>query len=291
MNRSYGEISGGGAGSRDVGAVAVGANTCRVAVGGLHPRGAGSTQVRGVAMNQTRQRARIAGLFYMLMVLTGPFVVIYVPGKLFVPGNAAETAANIFANQSLFRAFISVGLFSQMCFIATALALFRLLEDVWREAALLMVILVLVEAPIAFAGIADQIAALSLVQNPDLLSVFDETQRDVLATFMISINGRGSSVSELFWGLWLLPLAVLVYRSGFLPRFLGGWLLLNGLAYVLTSFTRFLAPDHAGVVSSATLPVLMGEVVFAFWLLIIGARKEPGRREDPGGENGAALST
>jgi hypothetical protein len=241
-------------------------------------------------MNTTQKDARIAGFFYMLMVLTGPFVVIYVPGKLFVPGNAVETAANIFAHQSLFRAFIVVGLFSEMCFIATVLALYRLLKDVRREVALLMVILVLVEAPMAFSGVANQIATLSLVQSPDLLSVFDQTQRDVLATLMITIEGQGSSVSELFWGLWLLPLALLVYRSGFLPRFLGVWLFLNGLVYVITSFTRILFPEHAGIVSSVTFPVLMGEVVFAFWLLIISARKWPGMRGDPGSGGGSRRS-
>ncbi|MDT8437315.1 MAG: DUF4386 domain-containing protein [Gemmatimonadota bacterium] len=234
----------------------------------------------------TRKDARIAGLFYMLMVLTGPFVVIYVPGKLFVPGDAAETAANILAHQSLFQAFIVVGLFSELFFIATALALYRLLRNVWREAALLMVILVLLEAPLAFSGVADQIATLSLVRSPDLLSAFDPAQRDVLATLMISIEGRGSPVSELFWGLWLLPLALLVYRSAFLPRFLGVWLFLNGLVYVIISFTGILLPEHAETVSTVTLPVLMGEVVFALWLLVIGAGKGPGIAEDPDGRNG-----
>ena len=212
----------------------------------------------------------------MLMVITGPFVVIYVPGRLFVPGNAAETAANILAHHLLFRAFIVVGIFSEMFFIATVLVLYRLLKDVGRELATLMVIIVLVEAPLAFWGVANQIATLSLVQNSSLLGVFDPVQRDVLATLMITIEGQGSSVSELFWGLWLLPLAVLVYRSNFLPRFLGVWLLLNGLAYLVTSFTRILLPMHAGLVSLVTLPILMGEVVFAFWLLIIGAKKGPG---------------
>ena len=226
-------------------------------------------------MTRINKDSRIAGLFYLLMVFTGPFVVIYVPGKLFVAGNAAETAANIFANQSLFRAFIVVGLFSEMCFIATVLALYRLLKEEGPELAAVMVMLVLIEAPIAFWGIANQIATLSFVQSPNLLAGFDQAQREVLATLMITIDGQGASVSELFWGLWLLPLAFLVYRSGFLPRFLGVWLFLNGLAYLATSFTRILLPEHIGIVSSVTFPVLMGEVVFALWLFTIGAGKAP----------------
>ena len=149
-------------------------------------------------MSQVKKNARVAGLLYTLMVLTGPFVVIYVPGRLFVPGNPAETAANIFANQSLFRAFILVGLFSEMCFIATVLALYRLLKDKGRELATVMVILVLVEAPMAFRGVTNQVATLSFVQSPELLAVFDQAQRNVLATFMITIEGQGSPVSQLF---------------------------------------------------------------------------------------------
>ena len=205
-------------------------------------------------MTRVDRDARIAGLFYMLMVLTGPFVVVYVPGTLFVPGNAAETAANIAAHPSLFRAFIVVGLFAELCFIATVLALYRLLKDKGPELAAVMVMVVLIDAPIAFWGIGNQIATLSFVQNPELLAGFSQAQREVLATLMITIEGQGAAVSEFFWGLWLLPLAVLVVRSGFLPRFLGVWLALNGFAYLATCFTRILLPEHAGIVSTLTLP-------------------------------------
>lgn len=224
-------------------------------------------------MTQIQRDARLAGLFYVLMAVTGPFVVVYVPGQLFIPGNPAGTAANIFAHQVLFRAYIVVGLFSELFFIATVLALFRLFRDVGRELATIMVILVLIEAPLSFLGIAHEIATLSFIQNADLLAVFDPAQRDVLATLMITVEGQGSAVSELFWGLWLLPLALLVYRSGFLPRFLGVWLFLNGVAYIAISFTGILAPEHLGTVSTITLPILMGEVVFALWLLVLGAGK------------------
>lgn len=226
-------------------------------------------------MSQGQREARLAGLFYLLMVITGPFVVIYVPGRLLVPGDPAETVANILAHQSLFRAFIVVGLFAEMFFIATVLALFRLLEDVGRGLAALMVIIVLVEAPMAFWGIANQVATLSMIQDTSLLGVFDPAQRDVLASLMITVESQGSSISELFWGLWLLPLALLVYRSGFLPRFLGVWLLLNGFAYVVSAFTRILLPEYAGIASTVTFPVLMGEVVFALWLLIVGVKEGP----------------
>ncbi len=226
-------------------------------------------------MTQLKRNARIAGLFYMLMAITGPFVLIYVPGKLFVTGDAAATAANIFANQSLFRTYIAVGLISELFFIATVFALYRLLKDIGHQLAVLMVVLVLIEAPLGFVGAMNQIATLSFVQGSDLLAVFDKPQRDALAIFLITVDRQGIPVSELFWGLWLLPLALLVYRSGFLPRFLGIWLFINGIAYVIISLIAILLPEYQKIVSSVTFPILFGELAFALWLLIIGAKEKP----------------
>lgn len=223
-------------------------------------------------MTQLQKDARIAGLFYLLMAITGPFVLLYVPGKLFVAGDAAATASNIAANQSLFRAYIVVGLISELFYIATALALYRLLREVGHQLAVLMVILVLIEAPLGFLGAANQIATLSFVQGSGLLAVFDQPQRDTLATLFITIDRLGIPVSELFWGLWLLPLALLVHRSGFIPRFLGVWLFVNGIAYIVTSFVAILLPEYLDIISPITLPILFGELVFALWLLIVGAR-------------------
>lgn len=233
-------------------------------------------------MTQLQRNARIAGIFYLLMAVTGPFVLIYVPGKLFVTGDAAATAANILANQSLFRVYIVVGLLSELFFISTVLALYRLLKEVDRQLATLMVILVLVEAPLAFLGVANQIATLSFVRGSDLLAVFDKAQRDALATLLINIDRQGIPVSELFWGLWLLPLALLVYRSGFLPRFLGVWLFLNGLAYVTISFTGMLLPEHMRILNTIAFPLLLGEVAFLLWLLIVGAKQQPLSKEVTG---------
>jgi hypothetical protein len=224
-------------------------------------------------MTQLQKDARIAGFLYLLVAITGPFILIYVPGKLFVHGDATATARSIFENQSLFRAYMAVGLLSEIFFILTVFALYRLLKDVGRQLALLMVVVVLIDAPLAFMGIANQVATLSFVRGADVLAAFDTPQRDALATLLLTIDGQGILVSELFWGLWLLPLGVLVYRSGFLPRFLGVWLFINGIAYIATTFTGILLPEQMGIVRTITFPILFGELAFVLWLLIIGARQ------------------
>ncbi len=226
-------------------------------------------------MHPIKKTARVAGLLYLLVAITGPFVLLYVPGKLFVPGDATATASNILAHQSLFRIHIVVSFVSELLFIGVVLALYRLLKGVDLQLATLMVILILMDAPLAFLSVANEVATLAFVRGADFLAVFDQPQRDALATLLINIDREGVLVSEMFWGLWLLPLGLLVYRSAFLPRLLGVWLFINGLAYVTISSTGLLFPQHLKKASTIATPVLFGEVAFMLWLLIVGARVQP----------------
>lgn len=226
-------------------------------------------------MHPLKKTARVAGLLYLLVVLIGPFLLIYVPGKLFVPGDATATASNILAHQSLFRAYIVLGIVGELLFISVVLALYRLLKGVNRELATIMVILILIDAPLAFLSVANEVATLTFVRGADFLAVFDQPQRDALATLLINFDRQGVFVSEIFWGLWLLPLGVLVSRSGFLPRLLGVWLFINGLAYLIMSATGLLLPQHYKLVYAIATPVLFGEVALMLWLLIVGARVQP----------------
>jgi hypothetical protein len=79
-------------------------------------------------MHPLKKTARVAGLLYLLVVLAGPFILIYLPNKLFVPGDATATASNILAHQSLFRAHIMIGIVAELLFIGVVLALYRLLR-------------------------------------------------------------------------------------------------------------------------------------------------------------------
>jgi hypothetical protein len=152
------------------------------------------------------------------------------------------------------------------------LLLYQLLKGVGRQLATVMVILIFIDVPMAFLSIANQIATLAFVRGADFLAVFDKPQRDALATFLINIERQGVLVSEVFWGLWLLPLGLLVYRSGFIPRFLGVWLFINGIAYIVMSFTGILLPDQLDIVKRLTFPLLFGELALTLWLLIIGVK-------------------
>lgn len=226
-------------------------------------------------MHALDKTARVAGLLYLLVVITGVFTIMYVPGKLFVSGDATVVASNILAHQSLFRADIAISMLSELFFVATVLVLYRLLRGAGPQLAALMVLLVLLGAPLALAGIANELATLTFLRGADFLAALDQPQRDALAIMFIHLNQQADTISEIFWGLWLLPLGVLVYRSGFLPRFLGIWLIINGLAYVVLSGTEVFLPEVIKTISTISTPILLGEVAFALWLVIVGARVQP----------------
>jgi hypothetical protein len=214
--------------------------------------------------------ARIAGFLYLLVVFTGVFVLLYVPRKLFVPQDPSATANNILAHQSLIQAHIAVGLISELLFISVVLLLYRLLKGVNGEVAAVMVILILIDAPLAFLGVGNEAATLTYLRNPDFLAAFDKPQRDALATLLINFDSQSVLVSEVFWGLWLLPLGLLVYRSGFLPRFLGIWLFINGLTYLVLSAMRLLTPENSETALTFATPFLLGEIALTLWLLFKG---------------------
>ena len=111
-----------------------------------------------------------------------------------------------------------------------------------------------------------------LPQGADLLSAFDQPQRDALTMLFLSMHGQAVVAAQVFWGLWLFPLAILVLRSGFIPRFLGVWLIINGFAYLALSFTGLLFPSHQDVVAQIAFPCQLGEIAFMLWILIMGAR-------------------
>jgi hypothetical protein len=226
-------------------------------------------------MSFAKNPGRFAGLLYVLTSIPGFFAIEYVPGKLIVHGNAAATANNIATSETLFRLGIAAQLISQAGFIFVALALYHLLKGVNRRHASLMVTLVVVQIPIAFLNELNSIAALALVRGADFLSIFEKPQREALAMLSLNLHHYGFVVAEIFWGLWLLPLALLVYRSRFLPRFLGVWLVLDGLAYVTLSLTEVLLPQYSDKVFTYSQPAFFGEVAFMLWLLIKGARAVP----------------
>jgi hypothetical protein len=223
-------------------------------------------------MHPTVRAARIAGAIYLLEVFTGPFSLIYVPNVLIVSGNAAATAANILAHETMFRFAILADLFSGVISIFLVLALYRLFKDVDHYQAVLMVILGGVAvAPVFFINALNWIAALMLVHGGGSLTAFTTPQLNALATLFLRLHSQGNVVNGMFWGLWLLPFGSLVIKSGFIPRFFGYWLLIDGLAYVAITIIGILAPRYHETAFLIAQPALFGELAIVLFLVIRGA--------------------
>ena len=223
-------------------------------------------------MNFTRNPGRLAGLLYVRASILGIFALLYVPSKLIVHGSPVETARNIAAAETLFRLGIAAHLIGEALFVFVALALYDLLKKVNRRYALYMLILILAAIPIAFLNELNAIAALVLVHGSDFLSLFDQPQRAALAMLFLNLHGYGFDVAGIFWGLWLFPLGLLVYRSGFLPRILGLALMVNCFTFPINSLTSLVLPHYEALVSRWMRPFHFGEFLFMLWLLIMGAK-------------------
>jgi hypothetical protein len=226
-------------------------------------------------MSSIKNPGRFAGLLYVLTSIPGAFALAYVPSKLIVEGNATATASNIASHETLFRLGIACNLISEILFMWVALALYDLLKGVNQRQASLMLGLIVVSIPIALLNELNAIAALILVRGADFLSIFEKPQRDTLAMLFLNLHSHAFDITGIFWGLWLFPLGLLVYRSGFFPRILGVLLIVACFAWVVDSLTPFLWPQHEHIISRWVVWLRKGELLFMFWLLIVGAKPKP----------------
>ncbi len=224
-------------------------------------------------MSSPRNPGRVAGIWYLLLTVTGPLRLMYIPTKLFVPGNATATVNNIAGHEWLFRFGIVGDLASAVILIFLVLAFYRLFKEVDRNLAVLVVIFGgVMPAVIDFVGVVDDLAVLTFVRGTNFLSAFSRLQLDALAMLFLRLRDHQNTAAEILWGVWLLPLALLVYRSRFLPRFLGVWLAINGVAYVIISLTGLLLPQYQEKLFAILMPALLGEIAIMLWLVIKGAR-------------------
>jgi len=215
-------------------------------------------------------QARRAGFLYLFMIVTGLPGLILIPARLIVSGDAAATAEHLRASETLFRLGIASELFHQVVFLYVALALYRLLAPVSKSLAMQMAALVFVSVPIMFIGAVNELAALILVQPPSYLSpVFTRAQLDAQALFFLRLHGESIGVVEVFWGLWLIPFGLLVFRSGFLPKLLGVLLLVAATGELLRPLVSLF--PGLNVLDPVAGILALGELPIVLWLAIMGA--------------------
>lgn len=225
-------------------------------------------------MNSKKKTARIAGLLYLLIAITGGFGIMYVPTSIIIPGDATATANNIINSEFIFRLSILSNLISQTLTIFLVLTLSRLFKDVNPKLTKYMVTMVLVAVPISFLNVLNLVAAQILVSGADYLAVFNTDQLNSMAMVFLNLYEHGIAIVGIFWGLWLYPFGMLIIKSKFIPKIIGIFLTIGCFAYLTDSFTALLFPEYKETIAPIIMiPLAVGEFATILWLLIKGIKE------------------
>jgi hypothetical protein len=222
-------------------------------------------------MPSEKRLARIAGLLYLIVAVCGGFSELYVRASVKVPGDAAATAHNISASATLFRIGALTDLVDIVCFLLLALVLYGLLKPVSAKAALAMLAFNAVSVAVMTANMVNHLGALLAATSGDDAGAFGATSSDALAMLFLDLHSQGYLVAGIFFGLWLLPLGYLLFRSRSAPRALGALLMAGSFGYVADAVTNILVPAVGETLTPVlVLPPVLAEVSLILWLLVKG---------------------
>jgi hypothetical protein len=227
-------------------------------------------------MDSNKKIARIAGLCYLIIVVTGVFNLLYVPSKLIYWDDAATTFATLVAHESLFRLGIVAAIICYIAFLFLPLILFKLLSSVNHIVAVSMVILAVVSVPISLVNLNHKMAVLTLISNANLLTGLQVKELHTQVMLSLQNYENGIEILTVFWGLWLLPFGYLVFKSNILPKVLGILLMVGCFGYLINFIGGFLFSEYAalGIARIISLPASLGEIGTCLWLLIMGAKEK-----------------
>lgn len=222
-----------------------------------------------------RVLARVGGVLYLIIIVGGIFGEAFIRNRVIVSGDAAATAANIRALESLWRFGIASEIFMLMCTVALALILYVLLRPVSRDLALLAVFFNLVSATMEASNELRLIQALFPLGDAGYLSAFAPGQLHAMVSLSLRSYAYGFNVGLIFFGCECVVLGYLIFRSGYIPKAVGMLMLIAGVSYLINSFGLILIPGFTRRVGySLMAPVLAGEGSLCLWLLVKGVNVE-----------------
>jgi hypothetical protein len=226
-------------------------------------------------MEPKNTNAKVAGLIYVIITITGVFSILYVPLQLIEWSDASATVQNIIDSEALYRMGIIISLLTNVLFLILPFVLYRLLGSVNRTMAGLMVLFAVISVPVTLVALGSKFDVLSMLQSSESVSELEteQLQSAVMASLYTSKNL--TFVATIFWGLWLFPFGWLVYNSGFLPKFFGVFLMVGCFGYLIEFVALTLWPDGystSGISNFIHIPSAIGEIGIAFWLLIRGIK-------------------
>ena len=225
------------------------------------------------ALISPKRLARIAGILYLLIGIFGAFAQGFVYPRIYVAGDATTTAANLVANAGLVRLGVVADFFDNVIWVFLALTLYRLLKHVHKGAASAMVVLVAIGAGITLLNAVFEFEGLRVATGAVNLAGFGAAGSNAVALLLIDAQHYGLLVASIFFGLWLVPLGYLAYRSGWFPKALGVVLIVGGACYLVDVLAAFLVADVAKSIHGyIIIPAAIAEVSMVVYLLVIGVK-------------------
>ncbi|WP_106793448.1 DUF4386 domain-containing protein [Aquimarina sp. Aq78] len=224
-------------------------------------------------MNSNQKNGRIAGLVFLILIGAGVFAEFFVRQKIFVTDDPVTTAANIAKNGWLYRLGIVSDLVMILAFFFYPLVLERVFKHVNKNLSKLMVLSVMISVAILSVTMLAMIAPLLLTSGDDYMAGFTTDQINGLVTFFLKLHTNGYFISQVFYGLYLLPLGYMIFKSGLAPKIIGVLLMLGCIGDQIDVIRYFLFPDTDSVLlQNITTPADLGEMSLCLWLLIMGLR-------------------
>lgn len=226
-------------------------------------------------LNSDRKTARLAGaIFFLVCWPASSWNDNVVSPRIFTPGDPTATATKLLENEFLFRSGIVTQLIGVFAFVFLALLLYRVFSPVDKLLARLMVIPPVLQVGIVFLLEVLNIAAMMTLKSDSLLSL-DVAQRQEVAYFLMRMFRYGMAFGQLLWGLWMLSLGLLMYRTGYAPRIIGALTTMGGIGYVTEGFTYVLLqrPDFLALRSILGWIIMTGFASSMLWLVIKGVRE------------------
>ena len=238
------------------------------------PTGASQrTSPENAIAGSPKRLARIAGLLYLVVGILGGFAYAAVYTAMYVAGDAATTASNLVANAGLVRLGVAGDLIQVVAWVFLSLTLYGLLRHVSAYAARAMVVLVVIGASISFLNILFEYQGMRVATAPAYLAAVGSAGSQALAMLMLDLQHYGYSIAGIFFGLWLVPLGYLAFKSDMFPKALGIVLVVGGISYLVDTLATFVAPGLT--VATHPAAALLGgaaEISTLAYLLVKGVR-------------------
>lgn len=213
--------------------------------------------------------ARRAGLLYLLLIPLGFFGLLYVPTVLMVANDPATTYLNLQTHELSFRLSILAALCIQIIQLFIALALYDLFKTVNKRWAQLIVLFTLAAMPIALLNELSRVALLHLLNDNAFTAALSTETLHRAVQFLLTLNDDGVMIAHIFWGFWLLPMGVLILKSGYVPAFIGWLMILAFGGYVADTFAWLLIPNET---YDFALFTFWGEIILPLWLVFKGVK-------------------